>query len=225
MHRRQVLVSGGVLTLGTIAGCLGGEEYPTETFGGTAVPLAPLEDVYAWYENDEVRFVDTRSRTQYERSHVDGAVFSPAPDGLEDDPVTEWPTETRIVTYCRCPHTLAGQRAASLIDDGYEEVYAIDEGYGAWLEEGYPIDGEEATTTSPTYEIYGEADPDAGEYVWLRNPATDGHLEVSPVETDGSYELSLYADLKAETVLEVAAPDYTLEAPLSELTSGVVTGQ
>lgn len=227
MRRRQVLVASGALTLGTVTGCLGGETYPTESYGGEEIPLAPLEDVYEWYEADATHVVDTQPQSVYDDAHVAGAVRSPAPDGLEDDdPVTAWDTDERIVTYCVCPHTLAVQRGATLISEGYEEVYALDEGFNAWREAGYPVDGNATDDEQPTYEITGESSPaHAGGYVYVRKPGTADPLEASPVEDDGSYELLVRGDFEAETVLEVEAPDYTLEAPLSELTSGVVTGQ
>ena len=227
MNRRQVLVSGGGLALGTIAGCLGGEEYPTETFDGVEVPLAPLEDVYEWYEGDETHVVDTQPQSVYDDAHIAGAVRSPAPDGLEDDdPVEAWGADERIITYCVCPHTLAVQRGATLIDEGYEEVYALDEGFNAWREAGYPVDGNGTDDEQPAYEIVGESSPaHAEESVYVREFETGEYLEISPIEDDGSYELLVRGDLEAETVLEVETPDYTLEAPLSELTSGIVTGQ
>ncbi|MDQ2048948.1 rhodanese-like domain-containing protein [Natronolimnohabitans sp. A-GB9] len=121
----------------------GEDGYETYDVNGTAVPLAPTDDVFEWYEDDdELIVVDARSETAYERVHIRGAVVSPAPDGREtDDPLDDVPTDARIVTYCPCPHTLAGHRAASLIEDGYTEVYALKEGLQEWIDRGHPIEG------------------------------------------------------------------------------------
>lgn len=225
MRRREVLATGAAAVAASVAGCLGDDDYPTKSFEGVDVPLAPLEDVHEWYENDETRFVDTRSAVEYEEYHIAGAVFSPAPDGLdEDDPVEEWATDTRIVTYCACPHTLAGLRGASLIEGGYEEVYALDDGLQAWFDEEYPAEGNAVSSQLPAYEVRGEADPaDAGEYVWVREPET-GQREPGEIESDGSYELTLhFSELSEDTPLELEAPTYSVEATLAELTEGPVT--
>lgn len=229
MNRRTFLAAGAA-ALGTVAGCLSDDDpsadYLTETWGGEEIRFAPLEHVYEWYEDDAVELVDTRSERQYAESHVSGAVLSPAPDGLEsDDPVEAWSTDTRIVTYCTCPTSLAGLRAASLIADGYEEVYGLEEGFDPWRERGYPVESVDESATLETYVIRGRSDPaHAGEYVFLREPNTD-QREIGPVEADGSYVLEAgFVDVSPRTRLELEAPDYALEATLEELTSDVVTG-
>ncbi|WP_255192678.1 rhodanese-like domain-containing protein [Natronobeatus ordinarius] len=230
MNRRTFLAAGGVVAAGTVAGCLSDDDptadYRTETWGGEEVQFAPLEHVHEWYEDDAVELVDTRSQRQYAEGHVAGAVLSPAPDGFEeDDPVASWPTDTRIVTYCTCPTSLAGLRAAALIGDGYEEVYGLEEGFDPWRENGYPVETADESVSLETYVIRGRSDPvHAGEYVFLTEPATD-QREISPVQDDGSYLLEAgFVDVSPATRLELEAPDYALEATLAELTSGVVTG-
>lgn len=116
-------------------------DYETMTVEGIEVPLVPNDDAFEWFGDPETVFVDTRTREEYERARIAGAVFSPAPDGLSsDDPVDELSTDTRIVTYCACPRTLAGLRAASLLRDGYEHTYALAQGIPRWDEAGYPIE-------------------------------------------------------------------------------------
>lgn len=227
MNRRSVLATGATVALGSIAGCLGSdEEYQTYSVGGQEVELAPTDDVYEWFEDDDASFVDARSRREYDHIHVEDAVFSPAPDGLaQDDPVETWSADTRIVTYCVCPHGLAGQRAASLQDDGYTDVYALEEGLKEWIEREYPVEGAAVERQLPAYDVRGQSDPaHAGENVWVQEPAS-GQRELSPVQSDGTYELTLhFVDVTPETVLELQAPDYELEATLSELMADVVTG-
>ncbi len=93
MNRRTCLAAGATAALGVVVGCLGGDTaaneygYETTTTDRTDVPLAPVDDVYQWYENGEARFADARGRDQYEAVRIADAVFSPAPDGTEDDPV------------------------------------------------------------------------------------------------------------------------------------------
>lgn len=224
MNRRTFLGLGGATALGTVAGCLGGDDgYETTNTNGVEVPLAPIDDVYEWYENDEANFADARGRNQYERGHIAGAVFSPAPDGAEDDPAEEWSTDTQIVTYCGCPHHLSSMRAASLIDDGYEEVYALDEGFQAWIDNGYPLEGSAVSEERATYEIEGQSDASyAGEMVMLEQIDADRN-EAAPIAEDGSYTLQLHYAGSTESPFRVEAPDYTVEGTLAELTSTVIT--
>ena len=247
MNRRTFLAAGGTVVLGGIAGCLGGNSgsdadgygpepetmpeersidtssYPTQTFDGTEVPLAPIEDVYYWYQRQETRVADARQSAQYKKAHIVGAPLSPAPDGGSSDPVADWPKDDRIVTYCACPHHLSGLRAGSLIDNGYEEVYALDDGFQAWLDSGYPVAGSDVSADRATYEIRGKSDPAyAGEMVMLEQVGV-ARLEAAPIADDGSYTLQLHYAGATDSRFRVQAPDYTVEGTLEELTSTTVT--
>ncbi|RQG93172.1 rhodanese-like domain-containing protein [Natrarchaeobius halalkaliphilus] len=248
MERRKLLVSTGALAIGGVAGCLdgddqpdesgettasgsdeqpvvNGEAYPTMNYDDVDVPLAPLEDVYEWYDSDAVSVVDTRSEHQYEVSHIAGAALSPAPTGPDsDDPVEAWDEDGLIVTYCVCPHAMAVQRAAALIQDGYENVYALDEGFNAWIEAGYPLEGDDVDEELPAFDVQGRTDPAyEGEFVWIRDPVT-GQREPGQIDADGRYEMTLYfTDVDDDTVLEVDGPEYTHELTLAEITSDVIT--
>ncbi|GAB3666678.1 rhodanese-like domain-containing protein [Halopiger thermotolerans] len=247
MNRRRFLALGGATALGTVAGCLGGsgsdadgygpqpetmpeersidtDAYETVTVDGVEVPLAPIDDVYYWYQRQEARMADARGASQYEQMRIAGAVLSSAPPYTpDDDPVAEWPTDDRIVTYCGCPHHLSSARAAPLIQNGYEEVYALDEGFQAWLDRGYPIEGSEVSDERATYQIRGESDPTyAGELVMLEQVDAD-RLEAGPIAADGSYNLQLHYSGEPSSRFRIDAPDYTVEGTLAELTSDVVT--
>ncbi|MDG5817966.1 rhodanese-like domain-containing protein [Natronococcus sp. A-GB7] len=246
MRRRKLLATGTAVTAAAIAGCLGDDDsadgygpeqdsvpeersidpdtYEILEVGDVDVPLAPLEDVTYWYERREARIVDARGADQYDDLRITGAALSSAPDGVSNDPVEDWSTDDRIVTYCVCPHALAGQRAASLIDAGYENVYALDEGLEPWVAQGYPVEGEQATRSLTSYRIRGRSDPAyADEYVHARTVDSD-QSELSTVEDDGSYELTVhFTGLEADSLLEIEAPDYTRELTLEEATDGVVT--
>ncbi|MCU4926448.1 rhodanese-like domain-containing protein [Halobacteria archaeon AArc-dxtr1] len=119
--------------------------YETYAVRDVEVPLAPVEDVAHWYEDDdELVVLDTRSAVPYGNLRISGAQLSPAPDGHSAHAgLIGVPSATRIVTYCVCPHTLAGHRAAALIEAGYTEVYALNEGLEEWVDRGYPIAGSE----------------------------------------------------------------------------------
>ncbi|THE66580.1 rhodanese-like domain-containing protein [Salinadaptatus halalkaliphilus] len=239
MNRRTVLSAVGTASISAVAGCFGSDssdgenptsgefeepdEYETESFGERSVPFVPLETVYDWWNEDAVQLVDARTEPQYNEAHIDGAVFSPAPDGLEaDDPVAAWSTETPIVTYCVCPIAQAGQRGATLLEEGYTNVYGLAGGFNPWRENGYATESNvDAELTS--YEIRGQTDSvHAGETVLVREPET-GQREASRIGDDGRYELSLhFVDTPTDAVVELKTPEETRKGSLEEFTDDVV---
>lgn len=230
LHRRTLLASAGV-ALGGVAGCLGGggsasnlDGYETIGVDGQSVPLAPLADVFDWYESDRARFVDSRSQAAYLRSHVDGAVWSPARNGRpQDDPVADWDADTLVVTYCGCPHHLSSMRAAALLDAGYENVAALDEGFWAWQDEGYPVAGGQPDYEPPLHVVEGRTAPDfAGEWAWARHDPS-GQREVTPIADDGSYALNVrFAGVAPDDPVRITTPAYELSASLATLAAGIV---
>lgn len=229
-HRRTFLAGAGA-ALGGVAGCLGGggsasnlDGYQTISVDGQSVPLAPLEDVHDWYESDRVRVADARSQAAYIRSHIEGAVWSPARDGrAENDPIADWPTDALIVTYCGCPHHLSSMRAAWLIDAGYENVAALDEGFWAWQDGGYPVAGGNPDYEPPLRVVEGRTDPTfAGELAWARHDPS-GQREVTPIADDGSYTLNVrFADVPSDEPIRLTTPAYELSAAIADLAAGIV---
>lgn len=155
MRRRTLLaVTGGTL-LGSTAGCLGGDagENGTISVDGTSVPLVSVADAIDWYEDDDLLVLDARSQREWEEVRIAGAEWSPAPDGRDNDPTAGVAGDGQVLTYCVCPHLLAGQRAASLIEAGFESVYALDEGLNEWIEQGYPLEGTEVTGSTASIDV------------------------------------------------------------------------
>jgi rhodanese-related sulfurtransferase len=248
MNRRTFLAT-GALAASALAGCLGDDgessdpgtpvgaddeptgtplDVDTENFerkevDGEMVPLAPVEVTHNWYDRGAARFVDARGEGQYEKARIEGAVWSPAPAGRPEDPVEAFDTDDRIVCYCGCPHHLSSLRAATLISNGYESVYVIDEGFFEWSDRGYPVTGTAVEASARV--VRGQSDPaHAGEAVYATHEPTD-QREAAFVGTDGSYELHIrFADLTPETELRIDAPDYTVVAPLATLLEGRVNG-
>ena len=194
---------------------------------GRTVSLVPIDVAYYWYARGEARFADTRGSTSYNRSHIYGAVLSTAPDGLEsNDPIAAWPPTDRIVCYCACPNHMSSLRAASLLSDGYEEVYAIEEGYTEWQNRKYPMAGEDVESRPNVRLIEGKSDLQyVGETAWARHEPT-GQREGTAIADDGSYRLELrFTDITDESIIVVQTPDYRVEAPLGDLTKQIVTGE
>ena len=201
------------------------ETFETTDVDGTVVPKAPIDVVYAWYRRREARFADARSGTEYDRSHIFGAVLSPAPDGLAEDPTENWPTDDRIVTYCGCPTHLSSMRAASLLEAGYERVYIIREGFWTWHNRDYPMAGREVETAPALWILQGRVDPAyAGRTAWVRHPPT-GQREAGPIGRDGSFRLEVrFAGVAGASVVEVETPSSLVSGRLDELASRVVEG-
>lgn len=192
---------------------------------GTEVKLVPADVAYYWYARGEARFADARSEVEFDVSHVFGAVASPAPDGRKHyDAPNSWPKDDRIICYCRCPHHLSSLRAADLIEKGYSEVYAIDEGFDAWLDRGYPVAGTDTDRTVKVRTITGHtAKADAGETVWAVHEPTK-QQEASAINEDGSYELKLkFVNITPDSTIHIETPSYTLDAKLGALVNGAVS--
>lgn len=193
---------------------------------GQVVPLVPIDVAYPWYLRQDARFVDARSRRAYDSSHVAGAVLSPAPMGYQnEDPTAAWPSDAQIVTYCTCPHHLSSSRAAGLLEQGFENVYALDEGFGPWYDRGYPVASasEVRTRIGEQRAITGRVDAAyAGEFVRLRHDPT-GQREPAEIAADGSFEVTFrFVDVDAESVLTLETPAWTRQGTLAEFTSGAV---
>lgn len=194
---------------------------------GESVKLAPIDTVEKWYRRSEARFVDARGLTQYKRSHIYGSVLSTAQKESDGGGIEGWSKDDRVVTYCGCPHHLSSLRAAGLQKAGFSRVYAIDEGFGEWIERKYPMGGTEFESGTRNdiseWTIQGSLDARyAGEYAWA---AVDRQYEAAPILEDGSFTLTLkFSDVTSETPVRVSTPAFEITRPLGELASDVIEG-
>lgn len=233
MRRRSYLRSAGLLAGLGLAGCLGSGDapaaanefgYETTTTDGVAVPLVPLADAIEWYRAEAGVFADARGQTAFDAARIAGAVHSPAPDGLgSDDPVTALDTGTRVVTYCGCPHHLSTLRGATLIGEGYLHTYAIDEGFFAWQEAGYPVAGDDVDERPRLYPITGRTDPgDAGGLAWVRHEPS-GQREAAEIDAAGRFRLDVrFYDITPDSPVRLSTPSGALTGPIGRLSSGAV---
>ena len=200
------------------------DAFDTMEVDGVEVPLVPADVAYYWYVRGEARFVDARSQTQYEVAHIFGSVSSPVDDDSESDPVGDWPKGDRVVAYCDCPHHLSSLRAGDLLNRGWENVYAIDEGFSAWRDRKYPLAGSDTDRTPTVRFVSGETDPSsAGETAWAYHLDSD-QKEATEINSDGTYELRLpFVDVTGESKVRVETPDYSVTATLDRLANGYVT--
>jgi rhodanese-related sulfurtransferase len=199
--------------------------FDTVEEGGVDVPLAPIDVVHYWYKRGEARIADARGEKSYGESHIAGAVLSQASEDRRssDDPLTEWPKCDRIVCYCGCPHHLSSIRASQLINQGYQKVYVIDEGFWAWHDRGYPMRGSNVSDEPKRWVVRGETDATfAGKNAWARHRRS-GQVESTDITGDGSYELHLkFHEVGPDSTIEVETPGYTVKGKLKDLASGTV---
>lgn len=198
------------------------DSFETTTNDGVEVGLIPVENAYQWHSDGEARFVDARGATQFEKSHIAGAVNSPAAMEPEPGPTADWESDATIVTYCGCPHHLSVMRASQLKERGFEDVYAIDEGFWAWHERGFPMAGSDVEDAPASVELSGTLDASlAGEEVWAVHEPT-AQREVTRIGTDGSYTMHLhFYGVDADSTISLSAGEWTREARLGALTGGV----
>jgi rhodanese-related sulfurtransferase len=202
----------------------------TSTYGET-VRLAPIDVVIDWYRRGEARFVDARGLEQYEIAHVYGAVFSGAQPKARGGGIDPWDPAERVVTYCACPHHLSSIRAAGLQKAGFEEVYALDEGFAgpqqdrpnAWANREYPMAGThwlaESSTQRTDVTLRGVTDVTyAGEYAWAH---VAGQAEAAPIESDGTFAIhGRFADVSPKSSVTIRTPGYTVSGALGDLAEG-----
>jgi len=231
--RRSYLTTAGCVLAVGLAGCsqqtYDGEPanefgYETTETAGVEVPLVPIEDALGWHGDDAALFADARGSEAYESAHIAGAVHSPAPDGASGtDPVEQRETDTRVVTYCGCPHHLSTQRGASLIGAGYADTYAIDEGFGPWRQNGYPMNGSRVEQIPESYRIDGRTSAGGEDgYAWVWHDLS-GQREAAPIESDGTFSVHVqFYDVGLETELRLSVPGGERTAPLAELATGEV---
>lgn len=148
-------------------------------------------------ESGDRHFVfDVRAKASFADSHIAGALSMPygkveqsdlaAIDGLELD--------TPIVTYCGCPHHLAGLGADQLIGWGYRNVRVLYEGFWFWRDANYPVAGAQAQ--APTELLFSGLlqagdNPLVDIDVFIRN-ARNGQLEAAKTDLNGRFETGFH---------------------------------
>lgn len=93
-------------------------------------------------EDEAVQVVDIRSRQQYERGHIPGAVNLPFPEFPQHVDDHDW-GETIV---CACPKGKSSKQAARMLDsyegvDDDADVLNLEGGYREWE---YDLEGDDA---------------------------------------------------------------------------------
>ncbi|MDQ7785604.1 MAG: rhodanese-like domain-containing protein [Desulfomonilaceae bacterium] len=114
----------------------------TVDLSGAKVELVDEKEAREHYGNGETVFVDARTRDDYDKSHVEGAVFL-SPEDVEERFVSVrdlLPEDGRIILYCYGPECDMAERVADFLGQlGYRNMMIMTAGYAAWKDAGYPV--------------------------------------------------------------------------------------
>ena len=178
-------------------------------------------------ENETGHFVfDVRSRDSYAQSHVRNALSMPYGKFEPQDvaALEQMTLDTPIVTYCGCPHHLAGLAADRLIEWGYLEVRVLYEGFWHWKDNQYPVAGLQTQQTSELQlagVIVSGDQPLADTDVFILN-TRNGQLEAAATDASGRFETGFHVlDYRPDDQFEVRVG--RLDAPVAHrLSAGLV---
>ena len=93
----------------------------------------------AMKRGERMVLLDARPMSDWQRSHLPGALPMPFYDGV-DELVPHLPTDdTPIIAYCACPHAASGRVVDQLKKAGFTNARILDEGVIVWAGRGYPI--------------------------------------------------------------------------------------
>lgn len=93
----------------------------------------------AMERGERMVLLDARPMSDWQRSHLPGALPMPFYDGI-DELLPHLPKDgTPIVAYCACPHAASGRVVDALTKAGITSARILDEGVLIWAGLGYPI--------------------------------------------------------------------------------------
>jgi len=95
------------------------------------------DQLRAWMKDGDVFLVDVREPGSYENSRIAGAFLVP----ISRFDVASFPRIANLKTVLVCQNGfLSPVVRDDLINAGFESVYALDGGVGAWVAAGYDVD-------------------------------------------------------------------------------------
>ena len=154
-------------------------------------------DLHQRMQGDALNYVfDVRAKASYAESHIDGSLSMPYGIVGQEEvaALSQITLDTPIVTYCGCPHALAGLAADQLIEWGYRNVRVLHEGYWYWRDNNYPVVGKQAQSitvlrVSGLVEFVEESAETNS--LFIRNLRNE-QLEVALIGTDGRFQTEFH---------------------------------
>ncbi len=105
---------------------------------GPAVELISLREARARFDAGTAIFVDVRAGSDYGTGHIPGALTITSQE-LEPR-LQDLPAGTVIIAYGDATRPESGQRGAQIFMElGYPQVIALEGGFQAWRDAGYPV--------------------------------------------------------------------------------------
>ncbi|MEM7294428.1 MAG: rhodanese-like domain-containing protein [Pseudomonadota bacterium] len=154
-------------------------------------------EVLTKLESNEAQWVfDARSKHSYDELRIAGAMSFPYEQFDEADlaAVKGLEKDSPIVTYCGCPHFLAGLVADQIVAFGYTNVKVLHEGFFHWRDNSFPVEGLNAQATTLLKfagTLHKEGEPLAYTNVFIRNQR-NGQLEATRTDSSGNYETGFH---------------------------------
>ena len=108
-----------------------------------------------------------------------------------------FPKDKLIVTYCGCPHHLSGLSAMLLIQNGYQHIRVLDEGFNVWKQQGYPVvKGPTPINSLTTRMVSGQLldskhQPISQQDIFLTHLKT-GQIEATRTDEQGRFTITLH---------------------------------
>lgn len=123
---------------------------PTNAVVNPAAPPAQLAEragrfvsaesvAAAMGRGERMVLLDARPMSDWQRSHLPGAMPVPFYDGIEAIAPHLPKDGTPIIAYCACPHAASGRIVDALRDAGFQSARILDEGVLVWASRDYPL--------------------------------------------------------------------------------------
>jgi rhodanese-related sulfurtransferase len=129
--------------------------------GGTAIVEVSIDEAKTLFEEGAI-FIDARSEEEYQKGHIEGAMLI-LKEELDEDILNIIFNNMSLWEGCSCDGTLRrkdvaeivctvygsesdveikSKTAKRLMEEGFENVYIMQQGFNAWLRAGYPTEAE-----------------------------------------------------------------------------------
>lgn len=121
---------------------------PTPNPTVLAVPRISVEEAFQRFGQAGTVFIDSRDAEAYRLGHIKGALL--IPEWEITSRMADLPRDAEIIVYCDCwNEAIAAREAAVLLDNGFSGAKALQGGWRAWLDAGYPTELGDPPTPTP----------------------------------------------------------------------------
>ncbi len=132
MKRICLVVFAGIVLIAALSGCISTTKSPEKA---QYVDIT-VQQAKEMIDRGEVFILDVRTQEEYDTGHIKGSVLIPV---LElDKGLNEIPRDRKLLVYCRSGHRSL-QASDILVNNGFAEVYNMDNGITGWVKAGYEV--------------------------------------------------------------------------------------